>query len=197
MRLPQLSQLKPRERLLAMAGGAVVVVVLMDRLVLSPWLGHARMVRQEISRMEAALHSHGRLLERRGRVLGELVKYEPYLKPPVADDLQMAALLKEIQDLAGQSGVEVGEIKPLTVESDGPTKDYSLELRFNCTLDQWVDVVFRLESSPSLFEVIRAGLSTQEERPGQLAGYLRVVSTAVAPAMGSDRVPAAAAGNAS
>ena len=36
IRLPQMMQLKPRERLLALGAGVVFVIVVMDRLVLSP-----------------------------------------------------------------------------------------------------------------------------------------------------------------
>ena len=44
--LPKLPQLKPRERLLATGSGVVLLMVLLDRLVLNPWLRHAQTVRQ-------------------------------------------------------------------------------------------------------------------------------------------------------
>jgi len=176
IKLPQLPQLRPRERLLAVGTGVVLVIVVMDRFVLSPWLRHAKAVRQEIHEMEQALQSYQRLLGRKQPVLQEFARYERYLQPPIANDLQMAALLKEVQELAGQSHVEISEIKPLAVEADEVAKRYPLEVRFQCTLDQWVDFVFRIDSSPSLFEVIRAGLSRQEDRPDRLNGYLRVMS---------------------
>ena len=179
IKLPQFPQLRPRERLLAVGCGVVLTIVILDRLVLSPWLRHAKTVRQEIHKMERTLQSYQRLLVRKESVLQELARYQRYLQPPIADDLQMAALLKEIQELAGQSHVDIGEIKPLSVEADAVAKRYALEVRFQCTLEQWVDFVFRIETSPSLYEVMRASLSTQEDHPDRLEGYLRVMSAAV------------------
>ena len=178
IRLPQMMQLKPRERLLAVGAGVVFVIVVMDRLVLSPWIRHAKAVRQEIRKMERALQSYQRLLGRKEPVMRELGRYQRYLKPPLADELQMAALLKDVQDMAAQSHVEIGEIKPLAVEADESAKRYSLEVRFECTLEQWVDFVFQIENSPSLFGVLRANLSVQEDQPDRLAGYLRLLSEA-------------------
>ena len=64
------------------------------------------------------------------------------------------------------------------METEESAKRYSLEVRFHCTLEQWVDFVFQIESSPSLFGVLRANLSVQEDQPDQLAGYLRLLSEA-------------------
>ena len=179
IQLPRLTQLKPRERLFAAGSGVVLVIVILDRLVLGPWAGHAQHVRQEIRQMERAIQSHQRLLVRKDRVMQELTRYQRYLQPAIADDLHMAALLKELQEMAGQSHVEVGEIKPLTVETAETLKRYPFEVRFQCTLEEWVQFVFLIETSPSLYEVTRASLTTQEDKPDRLEGSLRVLSVTV------------------
>ena len=175
-RLPHLSDLQPRERLLAIVSGVIVLIVLLDRLVLGPWSTHTRAVRQEIAQMEQALQRHQRLLARQDRVMAELDRYQRYLTPAIADDLQMAVLLKEVEDLAGKSHVKVAEIKPLAVEADETAKRYPLDVRFECTLEEWVEFVYSIETSPSLFEIVRAGLSVQEDVPDRLDASLRLVS---------------------
>lgn len=179
MKLPALAQLKPRERLLAVGSVAVLLLVMLDRLVVSPWSRHGQTVRQEIARMEEALKNHHRLLERKDRVMRKLERYQRYLKPAVTDDLQMAALLKEVEEIATETNVHVIEIKPLTVEAGERVTRYALEARFECKLDAWTEFVYRVEASPSLFQVVRAGLSVREEKPDRLEGYLRVASVAV------------------
>ncbi len=180
MKLPKLPQLQPRERLLGIGAAVVLLVVLLDRCVLAPWIKHSRAIRQEIGHMEEALQNYERLLSRKEPILAEFARARQYLKPAVADDLQMAALLKEIQGLAEQSQVVVKEIKPLGVESDEIEKRYSLEVRFQCTLEEWLQFVYDLETSPSLYRVMRAGLSMPAEAPDRLDGVLRVMSAAVA-----------------
>ena len=179
--LPRFDQMQPRERLLAAVSAVVLVVVILDRLVLSPWTRHGRTVQQEIRRMEEALVNHDRLLTRRDHVTGELARYQRYFRPVVADDLQTAVLLKDVEDLAGQSHVTVGEIKPLGVETGAAAKHYNLEVRFQCTLDEWVEFVYRLETAPALYHVVRGGLSTNpnHEHTDRLEGYLRMTSATV------------------
>jgi len=87
-----------------------------------------------------------------------------------------------VEDLAGQSHVTRGEIKPIGVETDAGAKHYTLEVRFQCTLDEWVEFVYRLETAPALYHVVRGGLSTNpnHEHTDRLEGYLRVISATMA-----------------
>ena len=176
MKLPKLPKLQPRERLLAVGSGLVMLAVLLDRAVLSPWLHQSRTIRQETQRMEQGLQTHARLLERREGVLAAHERYRRYLRPAIPDDLQMAALLKEIEDLALQSNVHIAEIKPSPVETTGLATGYALDVQFDCTLEEWVEFIYRIESSTSLYGVVRAGLAQQENEPSRLRGSLRLVS---------------------
>lgn len=181
MKLPRLPSLHPRERLLAVGAGAVLLIVALDRSVIAPWLKHGQHVRQETLRMESALRSHERLLARKDHVLVERSRYQRYLKPPVADDLQVATLLKELEVLVSQSGLILNEIKPLPTDISDTARRYALEIRFQCTLEQWVNFVYRIETSSALYEIVRAGLLTKEELPDRLEGFLQVVTTVPVP----------------
>ncbi len=179
--LPKLPILKPRERLLATGSGVVLLMVVLDRLVLNPWLRHAQTVYQEIHRMEQSLTHYSRLLSRKDYVLTQRERYQRYLRSPLPDELQMAGLLKEIEGLAERSGVQLAEIKPLPPEGDETTRRYSLDLQFECTLEAWADLIVEIEVSPSLFKILRATLAKQEDVPDRLKGTLRVASTTLRP----------------
>ncbi len=187
--VPRLSQLQPRERLLAIGCTIVLLVVAMDRLVLGPWLRHVRTMQEDTGRLEEALRRHDRLLARREHVVAELQQAQRYLHVAIADDLQTAALIKDIEELAVGSHVTLGEVKPLGVESTETEKRYALDVRFECTLEEWVDFVYRLETSPSLYDVVRAGLAVDEEQRDRLEGTLRVQSVAMRPE-GASSAPA-------
>lgn len=177
--LPDVTKLKPRERILAVVGAAVVVIVLLDRLVLTPWAAHTRNVHQEIRKLEQELQTQQRLLARRGKVLGDLESVKPYLRPPVEDDLQMASLLREMEGLSAQSLIALEEIKPLAVETDGVARRYALDVRFAATPEQWADFIYRIEASPSLYAIERASLERSDESKEQVDGYLRITTTMV------------------
>ena len=181
LKLPSLPKLKPRERLLATGSGVILLMLLLDRLVLNPWLNHARTVRKEIQTMEQALNHYGRLLARKQYVLAQHERYQRYLRSPLPDELQMASLLKEIEGLAEKSQIQLAEVKPLAPEGTGATRRYSLDVTFECTLEEWVNFLIELESSPSLFQVVRSTLATQADVPDRLRGTLRVASAALRP----------------
>jgi Tfp pilus assembly protein PilO len=181
LRIPSLAELNARERLLAAGSAIVLLVVILDRLVLSPWLRQGQAVRQEIRRLEGALQHHRQLLAREARVVAQMEAYQKYLRPMLADELQVAALLKEVEEISRQADIALLETKPLAVEADPLMKRYPLDVQFECTLEAWVDFVIQLESSPSLFQIVRASLSVEEEMPDRLRGSMRVVGTAMRP----------------
>lgn len=182
IKLPRLTELKPRERLLAALSGVVLLMVALDRLVLGPWWRHTQAIRQEIRQMEEALQTHRRLIARGPKVFAELEGYRRYFRPPIADDLQMAALLQEIEEIAKASRLLVSEVKPLATETTGElTRRHALDVRFECTTEECVDFLFRIETSPSLFEIVRASLAVNPETQDRLQGSLRVATSTVAP----------------
>ena len=132
MKLPTLPQLKPRERLLAVGCGVVLVIVVLDRFVIGPWTQHVRVVRREIHHMQDALRTHARLLSRRERVFGELAAYQAYLKPVQSDDLEKAAIVKEVQELAANTSVVIGDIKALSSESNAVARRFPIDVRDTC-----------------------------------------------------------------
>lgn len=179
MKLPiqKLSQMKPRERLLLVGCGMLWLMVVLDQAVIRPWVRHSRELHREIEQKEHELQQAVRLLERADRVTAELQPYHAYLRPPAAADSQMAALLKEVEDLAKESRVRIAEIKPLGAETREGLIYYTLDVRFASRLDEWVDFMYLIETSPSLFDIARAELSVPpEEGQDQLNGYLRLAS---------------------
>lgn len=181
--MPSFAQWQPRERLLAVCACVIVLGLLMDRVVLNPWLRHAAAVRREILEMESALRRYGRLLARKDSVFVALEPLQRYIQQPAStDELRMAALLQEIERAAIASGVQLEEIKPLRTEPEQELTRYILDVRFQCRLDGWVAFVHALESSDAVLTVQQAGLSVQSDTPDQLQAYLRVASVAFIPA---------------
>ena len=179
IKLPKMPNLRPRERLMAAGAALIVLAVVFDRLVFSAYLKHAQAVRRDSQRLEQTLKHYSRLMQRKPQVDAQLTAYQRYLRAPIADELQMAMLLKEVEGLAGETGVTLGEVKPLPPQSEANSTLYTLDIQVECTLEAWVDFVTRVETSPSLYQIQRATLAVSEELPDRLAASLRVVSKAV------------------
>ena len=179
IRLPSLPTLRPRERLMAAGSGLILLAMIFDRLVFSAYLKHAQGIRSDSQRLEQTLKHYDRLLQRKPQVDAQLTAYQRYLRAPIADELQMALLLKEVEGLAGETGVTLGEVKPLAPQTQASSTLYTLDIQIQCTLEGWVDFVTRVETSPSLYQIQRATLAASEDLPDRLVASLRVVSKAV------------------
>jgi len=175
LRLDQLSRMPQRERLLLVGCCVVVSVVLLDRLAISPWWQHRQRVREDIARLEQRIIAYRRLLDRKGRIVAEADAYRDYLPSAVAAPVDMASLLREIETYGGDSGIALGEVKPLTAGGgeEGRVAPV-LEIRCRGTLQQWVRFVHLLESSTALFEIQRAALAMGESGDESLEGSLRL-----------------------
>ena len=180
LKLPSI-QLQPRERLLAMGAGLVVLAIALDQLVLSPWWQYRQKVQQGIRSLEEALQADAKLLARKDSVLSRHQEHQRYLRPVVADDLQKAELIKEIELLADQTNVLLGDVKSSEVEATPTARQLAFDLQFECTLEEWVHFVHRLESSPTLYEIVRAGVTRDEAQKDRLQAFLRLVSASLQP----------------
>ncbi len=174
LRLDQLSRMPQRERLLLAGCCVVVSVVLLDRLAISPWWQHRQRVRDDIARLEQRIVAYRRLLDRKGRIVAEADAYRDYLPSAVAAPVDMALLLREIETYGGDSGIALGEVKPLTAGGEEGRAAPVLEIRCRGTLQQWVRFVHLLESSTALFEIQRATLAMGEGGDELLEGSLRL-----------------------
>lgn len=165
--LPKLSTLSRRERLLAVGSALVLAVLGLDRAVLGPWWRHARTVRQEIQRLEAAIRSDRELIRRKPRILGQTEAYQEYLRLEEAGP-DMASLLREVETLGSRSGVALGKVKPL--------EGMAIEVACKGSFQEWVHFVYLLQTSRSLFEIERATVARMEEGSSQVEGSLRLMS---------------------
>jgi len=179
LKLPSFSKWSRREQLIAAGCMGVVLLVAMDRLVVASWWHHMVNFREEIDRSEHSLVTQQRLLDRKDSLLTDEQKYQEYLRPGAASELQMATLLKEIENLAHQAQVSLEEVKPLTSEESDLSQTYVFEVHSESSLDQWVRFVHLVETSHTLFKVQRAKLEKKEDKQDLLKGYLRLTALAI------------------
>ncbi len=172
--IPKFSALSTRERLLTAGVVFVMCVLLLDRVVLGPWWRHIHDVNQEIHRLTKSIRTYEQLLERKPQLLAEVEAYSAYLRQLEAGQGDVAALLREIETIGKESGISLGEVKPVTGSSES-LQEYFFEIHFNGSLKQWIHFVYLLQTSKTLFQIDRAALGAAEGNPGMLDGSLRVV----------------------
>jgi hypothetical protein len=183
MKLPiaeKLSQLSGRDRMAAIGIAMVLAVVALDRLVFGPWWRHMQHVEREISRLEGAIAAERQLLSRKDGVVSSLVAYENHLKLAGPKEDEIANLLREIESLGSESGVSLGEVKPLLTEDQGPYQVRVFEVQCEGTLSEIVRFLYLTQISESLYEIEQGAIELKEPGSIRLKGIFRLTSQAVA-----------------
>ncbi len=176
LKLPDLSSLSRRERLMAVGSALVLMTVVIDRAVMGPWWQHTRHVRDDIHRLERAITTHDRLLSRKDQIEAKGKLYQDYIGTEQVGVLDMGSLIREIESIGKDSGITMGEVKPLEGAEVGQA--LVVEVQYQGSMEQWMQFLYLLQTSKSLLTIERTSAQRQENSPDQLEGAVRVSSQA-------------------
>ncbi len=168
------SKVSKRERVMMIAGAAVLLVVASDRLVLGPWSHYINEVRKEIVETEIRVLQAKKLFERKDATYQEGEAYRSFLTLGQTPELEMAALLREIEQLSQQADVSLQEVKPLQAEKTEDYEEYGVEVYFESEFPQLLEFIEKVESSSFVFLVEKASVIRKDEESGLLKGFLRI-----------------------
>jgi hypothetical protein len=173
--LPKLSSLSRRERGLAALAVFAVSGAVLYGVVLGPWWTHTAKVRQEIVRLEEELKQQRRLLSRQTQLGAEAEAAGEAYRVLESGAMDMATILRELEKLGAESGINLGEVKPIEKEGAGST----LDVQSHGSLKAWIHFLYLIQTSSSLFEIERATMALTDEETGLLEGSLRLTSKMV------------------
>ncbi len=177
--LPSPSTWSRRERLLAVGSMLFVCVVLLDRVVLGPWLAHTAKVHREIHRLEEEMRQQQHLLTRKSQLTAEADAAGEAYHALESGAMDMAGLLRQLEALGTESGINLGEIKPIEKAGATGEEGSTVDVQYHGSLNAWIHFVYLIQRSPSLFEIERATVSLKDPETGLLEGSLRVMSRVV------------------
>lgn len=168
------SKISKRERVMIVVGAAVLLVVASDRLVLSPWAHYIKKVRNEIIETEIRVDQARKLFERKDATYKEGEAYRAFLNVGQTPELEMAALLREIEQLSQQADVSLQEVKPLPAEKTEDYDDYGVEVYFESEFPALLEFIEKVESSGFVLVIEKASIIRKDEESGLLKGFLRI-----------------------
>jgi len=130
------SRLSKRERAIFYATVFIVVFFLLDRLVLSPILSKIGELNATIQSQEDAIEQSLLIVTQEERIKGESGQYASYLSTPQAEEKEITAFLKEVENIAKKSSVYLIDIKPAGQNVDGTSTRYFAKLNFEAQMEQ-------------------------------------------------------------
>jgi len=80
-----------------------------------------------------------------------------------SDEEVTSELLNEIEALARDSSISISEIKPISNQKRGVSKEHTIEVRTEASMPQLINFLYRLNNSTSMLRVQKFSLMLRDE----------------------------------
>ena len=150
------AKLSKKERLTLYAAGAIVSLMFVDRLIISPVFSRLKSLDEEIREKETSIRKNIKILAQKDRIQASSANYGSFSGGRVgSDEEEMTSFMKEMEDMANKSSVYLVDIKPGAVKSQEQLKKYFVTLNCEAQMEQIVDFMYGLENSSRFFTIER------------------------------------------
>lgn len=158
-----LNRLAKREKIILAVTLAVVGTLLLDRLVLHPLVGLFHSVNRELRDLETDIKKSVHLLSQKKYLQEEFKKYASYSVQAKSAEEEAVALLKTIEGLAEQAGVNLVYVKPAAAKTEERLKKYYANLEFEAQMEQLIKFFYEVENSTQLLKIEKFSLQPNTE----------------------------------
>ena len=143
----------PSERRILAAALLIVGLAFVDRVIILPVLTSLASLNQSIREQETAVKKSMNVLLHKESILAESREYMSYSVEAQNPEEEMVALLKEIESVAVNSGLNLIYVKPGTLKEDKETKKYYSNLECEGSMEQVATFFHGLEGSTKLLKI--------------------------------------------
>lgn len=160
---------KGREKLLLIVTIGLAACWLIERVLVGGLHTRLKTLRRQIAAAEAELRTGLRIQQQKDLVLDDAERYSSYLLTGVPEREVLARFLKEIEQLAHESGVSVVSFKPDNQPSRA--RDYTAykaQLRAEAGLEQLLDLLAKIQNSRLLIKLDKFSLTPKNEQASTL-----------------------------
>jgi hypothetical protein len=149
---------------LFIAAVVCVTVMLMDSLMLGPFLSQTEYMKAESKAQKENIKRSKRIISFRDRILEEYAQYSVYLDTgEMTQEAIIAALLKKIETLAKQQNVTITSVRPGDVEEKPSYSIYKTSIDCEGLLTNVLSFINLLEQSDYLFLVQRYSMGPKSK----------------------------------
>lgn len=136
-----------------------VLLMLMDRLVIYPIFYKIDTLNKDIRKKESDIRRNLRILTYKDRILEERKKYASFLVSSKSQEEEMTLLLKEIEGLAGDSSINLVDMKPAGLQESGASQRYIINLNCEAGMEQIINFMYNIENSGKLLSIEKYKIS--------------------------------------
>ena len=159
-----ISKLSPKEKVIFYAACAVVSLLLLDRLIVSPVFYKIESLDSQIKEREGSARKNLRVLAQKDRIQAAGASYSAFSGNKFgSEDEEITAFLKEIEVMANKSSVYLIDIKPGNSKLTPQARKYLVNLNCEAQMEQVIDFMYAIENSSKLLTIERYQISSKSK----------------------------------
>ncbi len=158
----------------------LVIAALFDRLLIAPTMSRLSSIEEDIAKEEATIKQDMRFLGYKDRIAQESNEIKPYLTKNMSTDEEMiAAFLRKLESLAGQTKVTLIKISPAPGEQDADYWKYQADLECSGNLGDVISFMHAVNSDTDLMKVDKFNFSGKKSDTDEIKATMTVEKVVV------------------
>ena len=164
MRMLKIKTLGKREKILAIAVGALLLIFIFKLFIFNPLLDKLSSVKLEIGRAQLGIRKYLELVAHKEEILNSQKQIERYLNLKGTNEEKIGAILSKIESEAHRVSLSILDISPQPMpKTKSIPSIYRVQLRAEGDIQKIFDFIYSLENSDILFKIDKLNLSSKDE----------------------------------
>ena len=168
-----------RERYLFYATIIIIVGFFLNWWVLRPAIARSHALSQQIQIKKHVIENCLYLLNQKQEILGEAGKFAKYEKPGLSEEEETAYFLRQIEEIAKKSSIQIIDLKPYSAKKTESYVEYKVEIEVESPVKQLMTFIYNLQNSDGLLRTSKFRISPKEGSAPILKGYLTITSVSL------------------
>ncbi|MFH1476427.1 MAG: hypothetical protein ABIH24_02890 [Verrucomicrobiota bacterium] len=172
-------KLSAKEKIGLGLGIAIALLALFDRVVFGPLNAKFHYLNREIRLAELDLCRDLRSLDEKDATTMEFQDYAKYMKQMGSDEEEMARFLREIENLAHKSSVNLLDVKPQMPQSKDLQKQFAVEVEAESNMPAIIMFLHQLNTSDCLLRSEKIALKLVQKEKSLLRASVLVTKIVI------------------
>lgn len=159
-----MKKLDKREKILAIAVLALLLLFVSKLLVVDPLREKLDTARNEISQAELTIRKYLQVQKHKDEIIAGQKQIERYLNFKGTNEDKAAAILTKVEQLSRAAGLSILDMNPVSVPKDGGSNAiFRISLRAEGEMAKLIDFIYNLENADILFKIEKLNLAIKDE----------------------------------
>jgi Tfp pilus assembly protein PilO len=174
--LNTIAHFSKREKLIFYGAIIFVSLALVDRLIIRTFAGLTSNIVKQIQDKEAQIKTDLKVLTQKQKIEIQRTNYATYLGKHNTDNEEFTMILKEVEVLANNAGINLVDMKPGGVKESGSYKKYQITLSCEGLMEKIVQFLYNIETANKLFTVEKYELTPKSRDTAIVKGSMTISS---------------------